>query len=81
MLTGSPTARTPRVVTDSVCGISITLKVSGVTVTSVRLTPSIATEPLPTICRSKGAGVRKTMSIHSPERRIASTVATPSTCP
>ena len=64
----SPTGLEPSVVAASVCGIRATLKRSGVTSTSVRLTPSTATEPFDTIGASKFAG-RRTRS--SPTRPAA----------
>src|SRR5690606_21105222 len=48
MLTGSPTARRPSVVTSDVWGINATVNTSSRTSTTVRLTPSTVTDPFST---------------------------------
>ena len=65
-LTGAPTSLKPRVVCSSVCGISATLNRSLSTSTSVRLTPSTATDPLLTICAASSAGQANQTVSHSP---------------
>ena len=75
-------ASPPKVVTASVCGITITSKVRGPRSAMVRLTPSTATDPW-----GPAAGpARSRQPDPHPRRRFytghsASTVATPSTCP
>src|SRR5262249_58888558 len=55
-LTVAPGCLKPSVVTSSVCGIRATLKRSAATSTTVRLTPSTATDPLATICAASSGG-------------------------
>src|SRR5205823_2511018 len=65
-LTASPTCLKPSVVIVRVCGIRATLNRSASTSTSVRLTPSTATEPLVTIWPASSGGTANQIVSHSP---------------
>ena len=79
--TRSPILRRPSVVTASVCGIRATLKRSSSTSTSVRLTPSTATEPLLAIWRVSAGGTRNHIVHQSASSMRRSTVPTASMWP
>src|SRR5205814_10031559 len=62
MFTVRPGARSPSVVTASVCGISITSKLRSPSAATVRLTPSMATDPCGII---NGSRLRSTNPIRT----------------
>src|SRR5262249_14137638 len=64
--TAEPGRLNPNVVRSRVWGIRATLKLSVVTSTRVRLTPSTATDPLGTIWAASSAGQENQTSSHSP---------------
>src|SRR4051794_28854106 len=80
--TGSPTAATPSVVAASVCGINAIWISGPSSAATVRLTPSIATDPFWTTSSSSSPGIR-TVRVAPPSasRRIAAIRPTPSTWP
>src|SRR5262245_44428173 len=80
-LTVAPGCLKPSVVTSSVCGIRATLKRSAATSTTVRLTPSTATDPLATICAASSGGQANQTVSQSPCGSRSATRPTPSTWP
>ena len=81
MLTRLPAWRIPSVVTSRVWGINATLKRSETTSTTVRLTPSTATEPLGTSPMASEPGTWNHIVTHSPSRVTSITSAVSSMCP
>src|SRR5439155_24833263 len=80
-LTVAPNCLKPSVVLASVWGMSATLKRSAATSTTVKLTPSTATEPFDTICAANSGGqVNQTVS-QSPDRRRSAIRPIPSMWP
>src|SRR2546426_2048676 len=82
MFVACPGLSRPSVVTASVCGISITSKLSSANPATVRLTPSTATDPwgISNGSSSRPGSVIRTRAVDS-TRVTASTVPTPSTWP
>src|SRR5437899_2249533 len=82
MFVARPGTSRPSVVTASVCGISITSKVPSPSAATVRLTPSMATDPwgIRSGSSSRLGSVIRTRAVDS-TRVTASTVPTPSTWP
>ena len=77
----SPSFLFPSVVTSAVCGITDTEKSCAVTAATVRLIPSIVTEPFSTTYRSTSGGASTRIHTALSSRFFSAICPVPSTCP